>query len=281
MSESESFTAGVSWLAPAAPNPQPGQAIALYARHTDGFEARLASTQALLATAAREFADRIVQATSLGAEDMVITDLIVRGGLPIAVATLDTGRLHPETLELMQRLQTHWGIALEIYQPDAAAVDAFVRAEGEDAMYRSRALRQRCCQLRKLQPLQRLLRQRLAWITGLRREQSGARAAVGLIEHDEDGRAKFNPLAEWSWADVWHYIAIHDVPYNPLHDAFMPSIGCAPCTRAITVGEDFRAGRWWWEQDDTRECGLHVRHGDVTPLRPPGPQALPQAQSTR
>ncbi len=256
-------TTAVTWLADAPPTPQPGRAFALYARHTEGFEARLASAQALLATAARDFAGSIVQATSLGAEDMVITDLIVRAGLPIAVATLDTGRLHPQTLALMQRLQDHWGIELEIYRPDAAAAETFVRTHGEDAMYRSRALRHACCELRKLHPLAQMLRQRRAWITGLRREQSGARAQVPLIERDADGRTKFNPLVEWRWSDVWHYIATHDVPYNPLHDAFMPSIGCAPCTRAITVGEDFRAGRWWWEDDTLRECGLHV------PRQPP------------
>ncbi|TSE33914.1 phosphoadenylyl-sulfate reductase [Tepidimonas charontis] len=267
MPETALTTSTVTWAPAPPPTPQPGRAFALYARHSPGYEARLASAQALLATAAHDFAGSIVQATSLGAEDMVITDLIVRAGLPIALATLDTGRLHPETVALMERLQIHWGVPLEIYRPDPQQVADFVHTQGEDAMYRSRALRQACCALRKLQPLAQMLRGRRAWITGLRREQSDTRAQVPLIDRDADGRVKFNPLAEWHWSDVWHYIATHDVPYNPLHDAFMPSIGCAPCTRAIAVGEDFRAGRWWWEDDAQRECGLHVRHG-ARPLAP-------------
>ncbi|TSE30056.1 Thioredoxin-dependent 5'-adenylylsulfate reductase [Tepidimonas thermarum] len=240
------------------PPPQPGRAIALYARETPGHAARVAATLQRLRDAAATHPGRIVQATSLGAEDMVLTDLIVRHRLPIAIATLDTGRLHAETLALIERVQAHYGVAVEVWQPDAAAVEAFVREHGPDAMYRSRDLRHACCALRKLAPLQRLLVGRSAWITGLRREQSAHRAEVPWQEADAQGRTKFNPLADWSWADVWHYIARHGVPYHPLHDAFMPSIGCAPCTRPIAVGEDFRAGRWWWEQDDTRECGLHL-----------------------
>ena len=119
-------------------------------------------------------------------------------------------------------------------------------------------LRKACCGLRKLEPLARLLNGRTAWVTGLRREQSGARAEVATTEVDDAGRTKVNALADWSWADVWHYIATHDVPYNALHDQFFPSIGCEPCTRAVSLGEDFRAGRWWWEQEDAKECGLHV-----------------------
>jgi sulfate adenylyltransferase subunit 2 len=121
-------------------------------------------------------------------------------------------------------------------------------------------LRKACCGLRKLEPLSRLLTRRSAWVTGLRREQSGARAVVPFSELDDAGRTKFNPLADWSWHDVWHYIALHQVPYNPLHDEFFPSIGCEPCTRAVALGEDFRAGRWWWESEDAKECGLHVSH---------------------
>ena len=125
-------------------------------------------------------------------------------------------------------------------------------------MFRSLALRKACCGLRKLEPLARMLANRTAWVTGLRREQSDARGEVPLRGLDDAGRVKFNALADWSWADVWHYIAMHDVPYNPLHDQFMPSIGCAPCTRAIAMGEPFRAGRWWWEDEGAKECGLHV-----------------------
>ena len=138
----------------------------------------------------------------------------------------------------------------------------FVAREGADAMYRSIELRKACCGIRKMEPLARALAGKSAWITGLRREQSGARAEVPFIDDSEwasKGLRKFNPLAAWSWADVWHYIAQHGVDLNPLHDRFMPSIGCAPCTRAIAVGEDFRAGRWWWEDEAAKECGLHVK----------------------
>ncbi|MCI1191504.1 phosphoadenylyl-sulfate reductase [Calidifontimicrobium sp. SYSU G02091] len=239
-------------------------AIDLYARPSPDFDAKLAHTQALLAQAAAEHAGRIVQATSLGAEDMVVTDLIARAGLPVAVATLDTGALHDETLALIPRIAQRYGLAVEVFRPPAEAVVHFVGRHGADAMYRSVELRKACCALRKLEPLARLLAGREAWITGLRREQSDARAAVPWRDRDADGRLKLNPLADWTWGDVWHHIATHDVPYNPLHDAFMPSIGCAPCTRAIAVGEPFRAGRWWWEQDDLKECGLHVVRAEAT-----------------
>jgi phosphoadenylyl-sulfate reductase (thioredoxin) len=134
----------------------------------------------------------------------------------------------------------------------------FDEREGIDAIYKSITLRKSCCQIRKLEPLARALDQKAAWITGLRREQSGARSAVALIDRTELGRVKFNPLANWTWGDVWHFIAVKHLDYNPLHDHFFPSIGCAPCTRAISLGEDFRAGRWWWEDEAAKECGLHV-----------------------
>jgi phosphoadenosine phosphosulfate reductase len=206
-----------------------------------------------------QHAGRIVQATSLGAEDMVVTDLIVRQCLPIAVATLDTGRLHGETLALVDRVQAHHGITIERFAPVQQDVLHFVAREGTDAMRRSVALRKQCCALRKLEPLARLLQGRSAWVAGLRREQSDARAEVPFEGSDEQGRVKFNPLADWSWHDVWHYIALHHLPYHPLHDAFYPSIGCEPCTRAIALGEPSRAGRWWWEDETIKECGLHAR----------------------
>jgi len=240
------------------PAPEPGRAIALYARETPGHAERVATTVKRLREAAAAHPGRIVLATSLGAEDMVLADLIARHRLPIAMATLDTGRLHPETRALIGRLERRYGVRVEVFRPDTAEAKAFVQRHGADAIYRHRDLRHACCALRKRTPLERLLAGRDAWITGLRREQSATRADVPLQARDAQGRLKLNPLADWSWADVWHHIARHDVPYNPLHDAFMPSIGCAPCTRPIAVGEDFRAGRWWWEQDDTRECGLHV-----------------------
>jgi phosphoadenosine phosphosulfate reductase len=149
-------------------------------------------------------------------------------------------------------------LKVELYQPRQESVVHFVRQNGEEAMYRSVALRKSCCQIRKLEPLGRMLEGRSAWVSGLRREQSANRGSMPAREVEASGRVKFNPLVDWSWADVWHYIAQNAVPYNPLHDQFMPSIGCAPCTRAIAVGEEFRAGRWWWEDEAAKECGLHV-----------------------
>lgn len=234
-------------------------AIALYARATAGFDERVAHALAVLQGAATEHAGRIVQATSLGAEDMVITDLIARHALPIAVATLETGQLHPQTLALIPRIEQRYGLAVEVFKPAQESVVHFVKTHGDKAMYESIDLRKQCCAIRKLEPLARMLAGAGAWVTGLRREQSDTRSVVPFSEADDKGRVKFNPLADWSWADVWHYIATHDVPFNPLHDEFMPSIGCAPCTRAIAVGEPFRAGRWWWEDEKAKECGLHVK----------------------
>ena len=236
-------------------------AAQLHARATPGFDERVTQTLALLRKAARVHAGRIVQATSLGAEDMVLTDLIARHALPITLATLDTGKLHDETLALIARIEQHYGLKVQVFRPAQAAVVEFVAKHGERAMFDSTQLRKACCGLRKLEPLSRLLEGQGAWVTGLRREQSTQRAEVPQYEIEDTGRVKFNPLADWSWADVWHYIDINEVPYNALHDQFFPSIGCAPCTRAIALGEDFRAGRWWWEQEGAKECGLHVKQG--------------------
>ena len=234
-------------------------AVELHARPSSSFATKLAHTQAVLSTAAAEHGSRIVQATSLGAEDMVITDLIARGRLPIAIGTLDTGVLHAETLGLIERIESQWGLVVERMQPRREVVVQFVARHGERAMYDSIELRKACCALRKLEPLGRLLEGRTAWITGLRREQSDHRANLPDAERDADGRLKLNPLADWTWGDVWHHIAVNGVPYNPLHDQFFPSIGCAPCTRAVALGEDFRAGRWWWESESAKECGLHLK----------------------
>jgi phosphoadenosine phosphosulfate reductase len=163
-----------------------------------------------------------------------------------------------QTLALLERVKARSRNRIEVWRPQAEAVVHFVRREGRDPMYRSAELRQACCHIRKVEPMERALAGQRAWITGLRREQSGARANVPLIDETEE-RVKFNPLANWTWGDVWHYIGQHGVDYNPLHDEFYPSIGCAPCTRAISLGEDFRAGRWWWEGESARECGLHVK----------------------
>jgi phosphoadenosine phosphosulfate reductase len=242
-------------------------AIALYARASAHFDERVAHTVAVLQSAATEHAGAVVQATSLGAEDMVLTDLIARHQLPIAIGSLDTGMLHAQTLGLIPRIEARYGVAVERHAPPSEAVVQFVHRHGDQPMFRSIELRKACCDLRKLQPLARMLAGRSAWVTGLRREQSANRGEVPFHERDSAGRIKFNPLADWSWNDVWHYIAKHDVPYNELHDQFFPSIGCEPCTRAIAVGEDFRAGRWWWESEDAKECGLHVaKSNEETPV---------------
>ena len=239
-------------------------AIDLHALPSPEFEARLRETVVTLLKAAAT--GPVSQASSLGAEDMVITHLINAHQLPIGIFVLDTGLLHAETLALLEQLKAqqaaHPYAPLTVYQPLPEAAAGFVAREGADAMYKSIALRKACCAIRKLEPLSRALAGKKAWITGLRREQSGARADVPLVdraEQDSRGLLKYNPLAGWSWGDVWHYIATRGVPYNPLHDQFYPSIGCAPCTRAIALGEDFRAGRWWWENEEAKECGLHVK----------------------
>lgn len=236
-------------------------AIDLHARPSQDFEARLAETQKLLIRAASEFAP-LKQASSLGAEDVVITHLINSLELDIPVFVLETGALHQETLELLERTRAASRVPVQVYRPVQESVVHFVGREGKDAMYRSIALRKECCAIRKLEPLGRALEGQKAWITGLRKEQSAARADVPLVDASEvpkNGRIKLNPLANWTWGDVWHYIGANGVDYNPLHDQFFPSIGCAPCTRAISLGEDFRAGRWWWEDEQAKECGLHVK----------------------
>ncbi|MEJ7931771.1 phosphoadenylyl-sulfate reductase [Ramlibacter sp. AN1015] len=234
-----------------------GAAVDQHARPSPHFEAKLARTRAVLHQAASEFAP-VTQASSLGAEDVVITHLVNALGLDIPVFVLDTGALHPETLALLERSRGHSRAPLTVYRPVQESIVAFVAREGQDAMYRSIALRKACCHIRKMEPLARALEGQRAWITGLRREQSAARAEVPHIDTSEP-RAKISPLSDWTWGEVWHYIATRGVDYNALHDQFYPSIGCAPCTRAISLGEDFRSGRWWWEQEDLKECGLHVK----------------------
>ena len=201
-------------------------------------------------------------ANSLGVEDMVLTDLIARAGLPIEIFTLDTGRLHEETYTLLAKVQSHYGAQLKqplrVFFPRNESVEAWVRENGINAFRESVDLRRACCALRKVEPLGRALAGKKAWITGQRAQQSVTRAGLPLQEDDAaHGMQKFNPLAEWSEREVWAYVQLHQVPYNELHDRFFPSIGCSPCTRSVTPGEDLRAGRWWWENPELRECGLH------------------------
>jgi phosphoadenosine phosphosulfate reductase len=237
------------------------KATELLAKASPDFAFKLAETEALLQRAAADF-QPLTQGSSLGAEDVVITHIINRLRLDIPMFVLETGTLHTETLALLERTLAHSRAPVNVYRPEQESVVWFIRNEGQDAMYKSIQLRKSCCNIRKMEPLARALQGQNAWITGLRQEQSAARAEVPL--HDESEVTskwlhKFNPLARWTWGDVWHYIAAKEVDYNPLHDQFFPSIGCAPCTRAISLGEEFRAGRWWWEDEAVKECGLHVK----------------------
>jgi phosphoadenosine phosphosulfate reductase len=216
-------------------------------------------------TRARELVARIARdhspaalASSLSVEDMVLADLIGGAGLPIEVFVLDTGRLHGDTLALVGRIERRYGIAVRVCQPQAHAVSEYVVRFGRDAFYDSAELRERCCGIRKVEPLRRALAGKQAWITGLRRAQSPCRAGAPVEEFDAvHGLRKFNPLADWSEDEVWAYARRHDVPYNALYDQGYRSIGCAPCTRPVVAGEDARAGRWWWEAGGASECGIH------------------------
>jgi phosphoadenosine phosphosulfate reductase len=221
---------------------------------------KIIATLAVLETAARDFTPAIF-ANSLGAEDMVLTDLIAKHHLNTAMFSLDTGRLPQETYDLMQEVRQRYpSLHLEVYFPERAAVEEYVAQQGINGFYASIDARKACCRIRKVEPLQRALQGKKAWITGLRRDQGETRASLEVCVFDADhGLQKFNPLLDWSHAEVWEYLRAHDVPYNALHDRFYPSIGCAPCTRAITLGEDIRAGRWWWEDAASKECGLHVK----------------------
>jgi phosphoadenosine phosphosulfate reductase len=204
---------------------------------------------------------RLGLACSFQAEGSVLIDMIYRiRGSDFRIFTLDTGRLNQETYDCMDAIRARYGVGIEVYFPDAMKVQEMVRSHGLNLFYNSVDLRKLCCGVRKVEPLNRALKDLDAWMTGLRREQAVTRADVRKIEldRDHDNIVKINPLADWSYAQVWDYIRKHNVPYNRLHKQGYPSIGCAPCTRAVKPGEDVRAGRWWWENPDTRECGLHV-----------------------
>ena len=222
-------------------------------------DAKVATLVADLSAWAAEL-PAITMANSLGAEDMVLTDVIATRGLPIEIFSLDTGRLPLETYDLMAEVQKRYGLKLKFYYPRHELVEAYTRDHGINAFYDSVELRKACCHARKVEPLGRALAGKQAWITGLRAQQSTTRTDLPKRQFDEgNGLVKFNPLSDWSEKEVWAYIRIHQVPYNALHDKFYPSIGCAPCTRPISLGEDIRAGRWWWENPETKECGLHVK----------------------
>lgn len=231
------------------------------------FNQRVEATLATLAHIVGDFSPAVF-ASSLAAEDMVLTDMILHAKLPIAIFTLETGRLHAETLGMLDRIKETYGYDVTPYRPEPQAVQAYVKQNGLNAFYESVEMRKECCRIRKVEPLKRALAGNRAWITGQRRAQSTTRAQLLVQEHDEaHGLTKFNPLADWSEEDVWHYIRSKNVPYNPLHDKGYPSIGCEPCTRAIQPGEDVRAGRWWWENPESKECGLHLVDGKLVRIK--------------
>ncbi len=213
-----------------------------------------------LAVLAGMFPGEVVFSTSLGYEDQVITDLIYQHALPIEVFSLDTGRLFEETLKTLQRTNRRYDTTVKVYFPEQTAVEQLVSDKGPYSFYDSVENRKECCYIRKVVPLNRALKGAKIWVTGIRAEQSGNRQQMEQLEWDESHQLfKFHPLLHWSFEEVKAYIKTHNVPYNPLHDRGFVSIGCAPCTRAILEGEDFRAGRWWWEDESKKECGLHAR----------------------
>ncbi len=253
-----------------------GEAISILRQTVSNPVTQPALTEALVAAVERksgEVLDRlkaavtefgssheITFANSMGAEDMVLTDLILREQLPIEIFSLDTGRLPGETYDLIAKVEKTYNTRLRILFPLADTVENYVRIHGINAFYESVDLRKACCHMRKVEPLQRALKGKKAWVTGMRAQQSATRNELPLRQFDEaNGLEKFNPLSDWTEQEVWAYIRLHEVPYNALHDQFYPSIGCAPCTRAVAMGEDVRAGRWWWEDPASKECGLHTK----------------------
>lgn len=218
------------------------------------------SAQELLQTFMSQYGARLALSSSLSIEDQTLTDMMLRIDPQANIFTLDTGRLFPETYELIERTNEHYGVKLKVFCPQTEALQQFVATEGINPFYESIEKRHACCEVRKLEPLRRAFRDLDVWVCGLRSAQSVTRSDMRLIEWDErHGLLKINPLIHWTEQQVWDYIKENHVPYNRLHDKGFPSIGCEPCTRAVRRIDDVRAGRWWWESPDHRECGLHVR----------------------
>ncbi|WP_200763093.1 phosphoadenylyl-sulfate reductase [Nitrosophilus alvini] len=208
----------------------------------------------------KEFSGHIALASSFGVEDQVLTHMVASIDPKTEIFTLDTGRLHEETYRTWEKTEKRYGIKIRAYYPDYNSLEQLVRDQGINGFYESIENRKRCCEVRKIEPLKRALKDKKAWITGLRREQSVTRSDARLIEYDTTfGLIKLNPLFEWKTYEVWEYIRKNDIPYNSLHDRGFPSIGCEPCTRAVKEGEDIRSGRWWWEEPEHKECGLHIK----------------------
>ena len=221
---------------------------------------RSSEPQEILSYFIERFGAKIALASSLGAEDQVLTEMIVKINPETTIFTLDTGRLFPETYDLIDRTSRKYKKNLQIYFPDNLKVQEMVNKKGINLFFESVESRKECCFLRKIEPLQRAFSGLDVWICGLRAEQSVTRTDIDIVEWDENNKlVKINPLAFWSEEQLWDYINTQKIPYNTLHDKGYPSIGCQPCTRAIEEGEDVRAGRWWWENPDTKECGLHKR----------------------
>ncbi len=219
------------------------------------------SAQEVLAWALKKFSSEVALASSFGAEDVVLIDILWRLDPKFRVFSLDTGRLHEETYEVMEAIREKYGISIESYFPDRSKVEKLEREKGLYSFRYSVEARKECCGIRKVEPLNRALSGLKAWITGLRRDQGTTRTETDKIEIDaaHGSIVKLNPIADWSEEQVWDYIRENNVPYNKLHDRGFPSIGCSPCTRAVKLIEDIRAGRWWWETPDSKECGLHVK----------------------
>ena len=241
-----------------SPKEQPSQPL------TPALEQKLHITVERLKAALADYGEGLTFANSLGAEDALLTGLIgnylTTDKQPsIQQFVLDTGRLPEETLTLLAKVQTKWPqLNIKIYYPNNEQLQGWVTKEGVNAFYRTQELRQSCCQVRKLEPLRRALKGKTAWITGLRREQSVTREALDYSQWDAaNGLQKLSPLFDWTESEVWAVIHALKLPYNSLHDSHYPSIGCAPCTRAVQPEDDPRSGRWWWENPETRECGLH------------------------
>ena len=204
------------------------------------------------------FPREVIFSTSFGWEDQVISHIIFKNNLPIKVFTLETGRLFPETYYVWNRTIEMYGKSIHAYYPDTSAVEKMVSSKGPGSFFESVENRKECCGIRKIEPLKRALVGNSCWITGIRAEQSQNREHMNPVEWDEGNKIlKFHPVFDWTLDQVKDYIRDNNIPYNPLHDKGFPSIGCAPCTRAVREGEDFRAGRWWWEDQDKKECGLH------------------------
>lgn len=230
----------------------------LFYENPSEFETKTA--QEILSLSLNTFAPKIAFASSFGAEDVVVIDLMHKIlGNKSRIFTLDTGRLNPETYDVMDEISKRYDISIETMFPDSGEIEKMVRDRGINLMYDSIDNRKMCCGVRKVHPLNRILKDLDAWITGLRRDQTFTRSEVKKIEKDtsHNNIVKINPIADWTNDMVWNYIKENNIPYNKLHDKGYPSIGCAPCTRAIQPGEDLRAGRWWWENDLHKECGLH------------------------